>query len=449
MHTIVRQVVSSPISGLRYQALRDLLDLDPYTRRMHALARVVQESPQAQALLHGWEAAPAHQVGPHALWRLVALADLGCQPSDIADPNPLLDAALAWLADDAYEATLPTIDDWTRLPANREAHAILAALRLGIADERLATLAERLCRAQGPDGGWLDDASPSATHSTLAQTVAPLEALAFWNALTGDAPARRAAHRAADLLLRLKLQEPDAAYTPLASPSHGAYSPLHALQVMRQIGWLEHPHCAPALDWLADQRLPDGGWPAQVAAPAPDAPPAAYDSATWGAPAADHANPWVTLRALHLLQAAQRLPEGTLTRDEAALTVSWAEADASPADDLALAPVALPDAADPAPADVTRTLVARRGDQLAGVLELQDYRHVSLWSVQPWEYGRGVGRALMDRAIAEVRLHRPDQRHLTANATPAVRGAYEALGFRAIARSADVDYQPMAYRLET
>ena len=446
MHSIVRQVVSSPVAGLRYQALRDLLQLDAYTRRMHALAWIVQTSPEAQALLHGWEADPPHQRGPHALWRLVALADLGCQPGEAADPGPLLDAALAWLTDAAYEATLPTIDDWTRLPATREAHAILAALRLGVPDERLGALADRLCRTQGPDGGWLDDASPNATRSTLAQTVAPLEALAFWNAMTGDAPARRAAHRAADLLLRQKLQEPDAAYAPLTWPSHAGYSPLRALLVMRQIGWLEHPHCAPALDWLADQRLPDGGWPAQAAAPAPDAPPAAYQHAIWGAPAADHANPWVTLQALDLLSSAERLPEGTLAPDETALTVAWAEADAKPLDDLALPPVTLPD--DAAPADITRTLVARRGDRLAGLLELQDYRHVSLWCVQPWEYGRGVGRALMDRAIAEVRLHEPDQRDLTANATQAVRGAYEALGFCASAEPGTADYQRMALRLE-
>ena len=59
-----------------------------------------------------------------------------------------------------------------------------------------------------------------------------------------------------------------------------------------------------------------------------------------------------------------------------------------------------------------------------------------------------VGRALMDRAIAEVRLHEPDQRDLTANATQAVRGAYEALGFRASADPSTADYYRMALRLE-
>ena len=209
MHSIVRQV-SPPRAAYRYQALRDLLKLTP-TRPHARAAWIVQTSARGSSPAHGWEADPPTSAA------LTALAPggpgrLGCQPGDAADPGPLLDAALAWLTDPAYEATLPTIDEWTRLPATREAHAVLAALRLGVPDERLGTLADRLCRTQGPDGGWLDDASPNATRSTLAQTVAPLEALAFWNAMTGDAPARRAAHRAADLLLRQKLQEPDAAY---------------------------------------------------------------------------------------------------------------------------------------------------------------------------------------------------------------------------------------------
>lgn len=457
MHAIVKEIVASPISGLRYQALRDLLDLDPFTQRMRALARVVQASPEVQGLLAMPENA---EPGLAALWRLAELADLGCEPGDLADPSPLLDAALDWLGAPAYEADIPTIDDRARLPAVREANAILATLRLGIPDGRLEALADRLCRTQGPDGGWLDDPSPAATHSSFAQTLASLEALAFWHAMTGDPAARRAAHRAADLLLRHKLRSPtaesdDDACEPLAYPYHARYSTLHALQVMQQIGWLEHPFCAPALDWLQAKRLADGGWPAEAAYPSPGTTPTSH-AAIWGPPDPARSNLWVSLRALSVLRAAERLPEETLAPSQAPLTVTWATAEDEPAAELALAPPSSPspptdghrDGGPPSTRDVFRTLVARRGDELAGVLELQDYRHVSLWCVQPWEYGRGVGRALIDRAIAEVRLHRPQLRHLTAHATRAVRGAYETLGFRAAPGRGDATCQPMSLRLD-
>ena len=465
MHAIVRQIVASPIAGLRYQALRDLLDVDPFTRRMRGLARVVQASPEAQSLLATGEERPSVEPGLAALWRLSELADLGCEPGDLADPSVLLDIALDWLGAPAYEEGIPTVDDQLRLPAAREANAILATLRLGIPDGRLGDLADRLCRNQAPDGGWLDDPSPQATQSSFAHTLASLEALAFWNAMTGDSAARRAAHRAADLLLRHKLRPPtkaqaadDAPREPLAFPYHGEYSTLHALEVMKKIGWLEHPHCAPALDWLESKRLPDGGWPAEVAHPSPGVTLSAHAS-IWGAPDAHRANPWVTLRALTLLREAERLPDETLARDEGKLTITWAAQDDDPAAELALAPPPSPapptdgrgegqrQGADASTRDVFRALVARRADELVGVLELQDYRHVSLWCVQPWEYARGVGRALMDRAIAEVQLHRPQLDRLTAHATFADRGAYETLGFRSAPGQAKPGRQPMALRL--
>jgi len=462
MHAIVRQVVASPISGLRYQALRDLLDLDPLNRRMRALARVVQTSPEAQALLAQRDDASGVEPGLAALWRLDELANLGCEPGDAADPTALLDIALDWLGPPAYEDAIRTVADRPRLPAAREANAILATLRLGIPDGRLEALADRLCRHQAPDGGWLDDPSPQATQTSFAHTLAALEALAFWNAMTGDPAARRAAHRAADLLLRHKLRPPtetpndDAPREPLAYPYYGQYSTLHALEVMKRIGWLEHPHCAPALDWLEAKRLPDGGWPAEVAHPSPGATSSAHE-AIWGAPDANRANPWVTLRALALLRGAQRLPEDTLAPSEGELTITWAAQEDDPATELALAPPSSPspgtdghrEGTSPSASAryVFRTLVALRDGELAGALELQDYRHVSLWCVQPWEYARGVGRALMDRAIAEVRLHRPHLGRLTAHATHADRGAYETLGFRAASGHADTDRQPMALRL--
>jgi hypothetical protein len=283
--------------------------------------------------------------------------------------------------------------------------------------------------------------------------------------MTGDSAARRAAHRAADLLLRHKLRPPtqassdvDAPREPLAYPYHGAYSTLHALEVMKQIGWLEHPHCVPALDWLESKRLPDGGWPAEVAHPSPGATSAAH-AAIWGEPDANRANQWVTLRALTLLRGAGRLSKETLARDEGKLTITWAVQGEDPAAELALTPLPSPapstdgggeghrQGADASARDVFRMLVARRSHELVGVLELQDYRHIALWCVQPWEYARGVGRALMDRAVAEAQLHHPQLDRLTAHATYADRGAYETLGFRAAPGQAKPGRQPMALRL--
>jgi ribosomal protein S18 acetylase RimI-like enzyme len=74
-------------------------------------------------------------------------------------------------------------------------------------------------------------------------------------------------------------------------------------------------------------------------------------------------------------------------------------------------------------------LVAEVDGELAGMLDLRDCSHVSLFFVDAAYRGRGVGRALVDRAVGRGCACDSAVRALTANSSPGAVGAYEALGF--------------------
>lgn len=77
--------------------------------------------------------------------------------------------------------------------ASQQGAALLAVTRLGLADERAATLVERLRHWQWPDGGWNCDKRPGARMSSVAETLLPLRGLAAYASANGDRTARAAA----------------------------------------------------------------------------------------------------------------------------------------------------------------------------------------------------------------------------------------------------------------
>jgi len=78
---------------------------------------------------------------------------------------------------------------------------------------------------------------------------------------------------------------------------------------MREIGRIDDPRCADALDLLAAKRLPDGGWPAErryYKAPR-KAIELGADQVDWGGTSKRRMNEWVTADALAVLAAAGRI----------------------------------------------------------------------------------------------------------------------------------------------
>jgi hypothetical protein len=126
-----------------------------------------------------------------AHWVLVTLADLGYPPGDHA-LWPLRDQVLEWLldprrwrprrrSDEPYLGPILTIAGRDRIHASLEGNALYAILALGLADQRVDTLAQRLLETQWDDGGWNCDRRPSASHASFTETLIPLRGL-IWHA---------------------------------------------------------------------------------------------------------------------------------------------------------------------------------------------------------------------------------------------------------------------------
>jgi hypothetical protein len=163
---------------------------------------------------------------------------------------------------------------------------------------------------QWPDGGWNCHRKPSASTSSVYETLLPMRGLAAYR----SGPARRATDRAAEVLLtrrvlyrrsngRLIRSE----WAKLHYPVYWRYDVLAALKGLGEAGRLDDPRCADALELLERKRLPDGGWAAEASfSHGVDDRRQHFDLVDWGPCDPARMNEWVTVDALAVLAAAGR-----------------------------------------------------------------------------------------------------------------------------------------------
>ncbi len=326
MDQVVAELLDSPEPSVRWIVRTGVLgepDRD-------ALRAEIRESPRVHALLaaRGPDGRVHDPKEPYSKWRgahwvLLALAELGYPPGD-GSLVPLRDQVLdRWLTPAVFQdADKPTgkgilvVAGKHRRCASQQGAALLAATRLGLVDERAATLAERLRHWQWPDGGWNCDKRPEARMSSVAETLLPLRGLAAFADATGGAGAREAAQAAAEVPLDRRVGWRRSTGKPLSPrttllryPLYWNYDVLGGLRGLAEAGRLDDPRCVDALDFLESKRLPDGGWAADGRYWSPPgggkgAPPERVD---WGPVRAGVRNEWVTAHALAVLTAAGRL----------------------------------------------------------------------------------------------------------------------------------------------
>ena len=73
--------------------------------------------------------------------------------------------------------------------------------------------------------------------------------------------------------------------------------------------------------------------------------------------------------------------------------------------------------------------VAADGDRLVGVVDLRDASHVALFFVEGDRQKSGIGRGLLEHALARARADGHPPTAVTVNSSPGAVGAYEHLGF--------------------
>lgn len=333
MEEVVQVLLNDADPCVRYRTLVDVCGVSPTSPEVTQLRALIPASDRASKLLspHTTGHAPgiySKFTGAH--WTLASLADLGYPPGDPA-LLPLRDQVCDfWLTPDhtrervvpkeapAYKSYpgVPIIDGRPRRCASQEGNALYAVLALGLADERADRLAANLARWQWPDGGWNCDRKTSAHTSSFHESLLPLRGLAWHARVTGSATSRQAAERTAEFFLERRLfrRQRDGAvihesFTKLHYPAYWYYDVLIALKVMAEVGYLNDPRCAEALDLLEGKRLPDGGWRAEGKHYQVVPEPANGGSlVAWGPVSRKPMmNPFVTLDALYILRQAGRL----------------------------------------------------------------------------------------------------------------------------------------------
>ena len=332
---VIEALLRSDEPSIRWKTRVGVLGEDPISTPIRALQDQIVDSPRVRTLLARRDADGRLHAGPDvyakwqgAHWVLATLADLGCPAGD-ASFAPMRDQLLdAWLAPFYFREVevarraevyrhdaVPLMCGRYRRCASQHGNALLSIVRLGLIDERTSGLVERLLHWQWPDGGWNCAKEPTADTSSFMETLLPMRALAAWARTTGDPEARKAAERAAEVFLERWLfrRRSDhriiwTEFTKLHYPLYWHYDILGGLRGMAELGKLDDPRCAEALDLLVSKRLPDGGWPAEARyyRVSPDV-AQGNDSVDWGGTSIHKMNPWVTVDALAVLVAAGRI----------------------------------------------------------------------------------------------------------------------------------------------
>jgi hypothetical protein len=289
---------------------------------MRALADDVRKSPDCRALIDGSFVDPAHPYrkwqGAH--WALVQLAERG-HPGGDPRLKRVQELVFAWILSPAFLRPnwtwhIEGQPDRVRRCASMEGNVLWASVQLGLMDERLQALADRLSELQWPDGGWNCDKRPEARESSFVETVLALRGLAAWARVTNDQVAAGTLERGVALLLehRLLFHRSGALMVPSWGPRPDRigypirfFDVLLVLELMADIGRLDDLRCTNAVDLLQSKRTSDGGYPMEVRrARTATGIRSNGTFAHWGPSGTKRANPWVTVRAVRVLRGAGR-----------------------------------------------------------------------------------------------------------------------------------------------
>jgi hypothetical protein len=279
---LIDTLLASDETSIRWKVLVRVLDEDPSSPKVTALQQEVRACPRVQALLSSHAAnVYAKWQGPH--WVLATLADLGYPCGDTA-LAPLANRVLqSWLQDNYYtefqadskahayrRPGVPVMHGRYRRCASQQGNALHFSTQLGLGHEYGERLVERLLHWQWPDGGWNCDKNPEADSSSFMETLFPMRGLFVYGRVKHSEQAIQAALRAADVFLTRRLfkrRSSDAVIHPefvqLHYPLYWHYDFLTGLKAMAEIGLINDPRCADALDLLERKELPGGGWPAE------------------------------------------------------------------------------------------------------------------------------------------------------------------------------------------
>jgi hypothetical protein len=331
----IGELLASDEPSIRWKVRCGVLGEDPASKSLRALGEEIRQSARVRMLLARRD--PAGRIvrgrsiydkwqGAH--WILATLADIG-YPARDRSLAPVRDQVLdAWLHADVYRefhaktkadaykgVGVCVMQGRHRRCASQQGYALYYLIRLGLDDQRVDNLVERLLHWRWPDGGWNCDKEPSAAKSTFIHTIHCLRGLHLYGTRFRDRKAVQAAREASEIFLTRRLFKRrsngavmKAEFAKLHYPTYWHYDYLFGLKVMAECGLIGDARCADALDLLERSELREGGWPAQSRYYRTSQSIAlGNDFVDWGGVSSRRPNPWVTADALSVLRAAGRL----------------------------------------------------------------------------------------------------------------------------------------------
>jgi len=308
---------------------RESLEVKNLEKRIKNSARVkaLLQNVDATGSLRGERSVYDKWQGTH--WVLMSLADIG-YPKGVKQLLPLADAVFKmWLGNRYFNEfittqktaaykfdAIPVMQGRYRTCASQQGNALYAILKLGLEDDRIHQLAERLMYWQWPDGGWNCDKNPDAHNSTFIHTLYSMRALALYSKHTGNKEALKSAQKASEIFLKRKLfkrvsnnQIIHPEFIKLHYPLYWHYDILGAMKIFAEIDMTKDERLHDALELLEKKELPTGGWVAEGRYYKKISSEFSLnaDYIGWGGTSARQMNEWVTADALFVLKHFGRL----------------------------------------------------------------------------------------------------------------------------------------------
>src|SRR6266516_1948549 len=223
--SVLDALLRSKEPSIQWKTRVHVLGEERDSKRVRALEDEIRRSPRVRALLsrrdqlgrpgtarkvyHKWQ-------GVH--WVLASLADIGYPEGD-ETLYPIRDRILEfWLKPsyfrefparteaEAYRhESVPVMESRYRRCASQQGNPLHFLTILGIADERAASLVERLLHWQWPEVGCNCDRHPTADTSSFMETRLPMLGLAAYARTHQSAALSEAVERASEVFLRRKL----------------------------------------------------------------------------------------------------------------------------------------------------------------------------------------------------------------------------------------------------
>ena len=333
---LIDRLLKSEEASIRWKTRVNVLGEDRDSAAIKKLETEVKNSPRVKALLQKMEANGRMKVNVYAKWQgaqwmFMTLADIGF-PKGNKKLLPEMDEVIrTWLGDrffnefkaetkeDAYKKLkqgIPLMQGRHRTCASQQGNALYVALKLGLEDERIHQLAERLLYWQWPDGGWNCDKEPDADNSTFIHTLWSMRAMDLYARRTGNKKASQSVKRATEVFLTRHLYKRATngkvirdEFIKLHYPLYWHYDILGALKVFAEMGTTEDPRLQDALNLLEEKELPTGGWPSESRyyTKVSDKISLGADYVDWGGTSKKKMNEWVTVDALYVLKKFGRL----------------------------------------------------------------------------------------------------------------------------------------------